>query len=171
MTSCSGCGCVLGFRKYKFHKMWRIPGYYCKQCMVVLGRDFDENGRLTLPQRPCDLCRVEVFFPKGLAKGGRHGTYCAVCREAVRNGAVRAGPGERPVPQGLPHVMMALAGLGVLMMALGLVFTLSSSGEASLANILFGSVTTALGFLLFRRTVRSRSLLVGRAAAAREGSQ
>ena len=26
MASCSGCGMVLGFKKYKFKKLWRIGG-------------------------------------------------------------------------------------------------------------------------------------------------
>jgi hypothetical protein len=160
MTSCSGCGCVLGFKKYRFHKMWRIPGYYCKKCMKLLGQDFDDHGRLTLQQRSCDLCNVELFFPKTVTEHGTRKHYCDVCRQAVLNGVI---PDKKAnVPSRLPHVMMLFAGLGVLMMVLGLVFTLSSGGESSLANILFGSVTTALGFLLFKKTIRSRSLLLGR---------
>ncbi len=60
---------------------------------------------------------------------------------------------------------MIFAGLGVVMMALGLVFTLMvvPGGGPNLANILFGSITTALGFVLFRKTVRSRSLIMGKA--------
>lgn len=160
MASCSGCGCILGYKKYKFHKMWRISGYYCKKCMTVLGKDFDDHGKLTLPQRSCSLCSVELFFPKIITNQGKRNYYCDVCHQAVKNGVIPDK--NRAVPNKLPHVMMMFAGLGVVMMALGLLFTLSSGGESNLVNILFGSVTTALGFLLFKKTIKSRSLLLGK---------
>jgi predicted membrane-bound mannosyltransferase len=49
------------------------------------------------------------------------------------------------------------------MMVLGMVFTLvgTSTGEMDLLNILFGSFTTAAGFLLLRRTLRNRRLIAG----------
>ncbi len=180
MTHCSGCGVVLGWKKYKFQRMWRIPGYYCRKCMIDLGRDFDKNARLTLPTHPCALCGVEYYFLKGCTKGGgkRH-MYCKVCHEAVSNGVVPAtqqdakAGGQKQLktpPRNLPLVMMIFAGLGALMMVMGLVFTMMSTGDdANVANILFGSVTTALGFVLLRKTLRSRSLLLGRAAAGGSG--
>lgn len=180
MTHCSGCGAVLGWKKYKFQRMWRIPGYYCRQCMLDLGRDFDKHARITLPTSPCALCGVEYYYLKGCSKGGdgRRHKYCKVCHEAVSSGAVSArreqadGPKQpRPPPKNLPLVMMIFAGLGALMMVLGLAFTMLSTGEdANVANILFGSVTTALGFVLLRKTLRSRSLLLGRAAASSSSS-
>ncbi|ABK77092.1 hypothetical protein CENSYa_0458 [Cenarchaeum symbiosum A] len=171
MTSCSGCGTVLGRKKYRFHKMWRIPGHYCKKCMLVLGQDFDDHGKLTLPKTPCKLCETEIFFPVTVSKGGKRGRYCSLCSEAVEAGAV-AAPGSPPsqVPARLPHVMMMFAGLGVLMMALGLIFTLGA-GDGGLVNILFGAVTTALGFMLFRKTIRSRSLLLGKTGVRQNAVQ
>ncbi len=182
MTHCSGCGAVLGWKKYKFQRMWRIPGYYCRQCMLELGRDFDKHAKITLPTTPCALCGVEYYYLKGCTKGGdgRRHKYCKVCHEAVSNGAIPARQDEtdeqkalkslKAPPRNLPLVMMIFAGLGALMMVLGLAFTMLSTGEdANVANILFGSVTTALGFVLLRKTLRSRSLLLGRAAAARHG--
>lgn len=179
MTHCSGCGAVLGWKKYKFQRMWRIPGYYCRQCMIDLGRDFDKHAKITLPTIPCALCGVEYHFLKGCSKGGgkRH-MYCKVCHEAVSNGVVPATRQEeaggqkqlKTPPRNLPLVMMIFAGLGALMMVMGLVFTMMSTGDdANVANILFGSVTTALGFVLLRKTLRSRSLLLGRAAVAGSG--
>jgi len=160
MTHCSGCGAVLGWKKYRFQKMWRIPGYYCKECMLELGGDFDKNGRITLPTRPCELCGVGYYFLK--QSGGERKKYCSVCREAVAAGAV-AVPEKRPAqPKSLPLVMMIFAGLGGTMMVLGLAFTMLSTGsDANVVNILFGAATTALGFVLLRKTLRSRSLLMG----------
>ncbi|MEM2141068.1 MAG: hypothetical protein QXG20_08725, partial [Nitrososphaera sp.] len=89
---------------------------------------------------------------------------CDVCHQAVTSGAI-PDKTQKQVPRRLPQVMTVFAGLGVLMMGLGLVFTLTASGD-SLVSILFGSVTTALGFVLFKKTVRSRSLILGKARAA-----
>ncbi len=164
MTGCSGCGKALGFKKYKFHRMWRIQGYYCRDCMLKLGQDFDDHGRITLPLQRCDLCKVEFYFLKSAWQGKKQGHYCDVCQQAVTSGVI-PDKSQQQVPQKLPQVMTVFAGLGVLMMGLGLVFTLMASGESSLVNILFGSVTTALGFVLFKKTVRSRSLILGKARA------
>lgn len=165
MTGCSGCGKALGFRKYKFHRMWRIQGYYCRDCMLQLGKDFDDHGRITLPVHRCDLCKLEFHFLKSAWQGKKQGHYCDICYQAVTSGVI-PDKAQKQIPQRLPQVMMVFAGLGVLMMGLGLVFTLMASGESSLLNILFGSVTTALGFVLFKKTVRSRSLILGKAKAA-----
>lgn len=163
MTSCSGCGKILGFKKYKFHRMWRIPGYYCKECMLKLGQDFDKHGKLTLPKRPCDLCNVEFHFLKSTWQGTKQCHYCDVCHQAVANGII-PDKTKGGIPGKLPHVLMIFAGLGVLMMVLGLVFTLMTipGNETNLVNILFGSITTALGFVLFKKTIRSRSLILGK---------
>lgn len=166
MTGCSGCGKPLGFKKFKFHRMWRIPGYYCRDCMLKLGQDFDDHGKITLPKYQCDLCKVEFHFLKSAWQGKKQGHYCDVCQQAVTSGII-PDKSQKQVPQKLPQVMTVFAGLGVLMMGLGLVFTLmaGAGGESSLINILFGSVTTALGFVLFKKTVRSRSLILGKARA------
>lgn len=150
--------------------MWRIPGYYCKKCMFELGKDFDEHARLTLPTRKCDLCGVDFYFLKSAWQGKKQSHYCDVCHQAVLSGAI---PDKNTVssPRKLPQVMMIFAGLGVLMMVLGLVFTLSisPSGGNNLVNILFGATTTAMGFVLFKKTIRSRSLLLGKNKIASQG--
>ena len=179
MAHCGGCGVPLGWKKYRFQRMWRIPGYYCKGCMMELGKDFDKSGKIERKALPCGLCGVEYYFLRNGTGAARHGRYCHVCREAVESGAVEparlekaAKGGERPElpqqPKSLPLVMMIFAGLGGLMMVMGLAFTVLSTGEdASVVNILFGSLTTALGFVLLRKTLRSRGLLIGR--GGREG--
>lgn len=163
MAHCSGCGAVLGWKKYRFQKMWRIPGYYCRECMLELGSDFDKHGRITAPTHGCKLCGVGYYF---LKRGPGGGKYCSVCREAVAGGAVPASApaaGQPAQPKNLPLVMMVFAGLGGTMMVLGLAFTMLSTGsDANVVNILFGATTTALGFVLLRKTLRSRSLLMGR---------
>ena len=63
----------------------------------------------------------------------------------------------------MPISMMIFAGLGALMMILGMIFTLvgTSAGEMNLVNLLFGAFTTAAGFMLLRRTLRNRRLIAG----------
>lgn len=163
MTSCSGCGKVLGFKKYKFHRMWRIPGYYCKECMLTLGQDFDKHGKLTLPKKKCDLCSLEFYYLKSAWQGKKQNHYCDVCHQAVISGAI-PDKKQANIPNKLPQVLVIFAGLGVLMMVLGLVFTLmvTPGGDSNIINILFGAVTTALGFVLFKKTMRSRSLLLAK---------
>ncbi|MCY4491803.1 MAG: hypothetical protein OXC46_10175 [Thaumarchaeota archaeon] len=164
MTHCSGCGMALSWKKYRFQRQWRIPGYYCKNCMLELGRDFDKYGTIKLPTRRCDLCDVEYYFLKPFNRGSGHKNYCHVCHEAATNGVV--APREKgtppPQPKKLPLVMMIFAGLGGFMMIAGLLFTMMSTGsDANIMSILFGAVTTALGFVLIRRTLKSRSMLLG----------
>lgn len=158
---------MLGWKKYRFQRMWRIPGYYCKRCMIELGKDFDKYGKIVTPTRKCDLCGVGYHFLKSYSKGKRS-YYCHVCHEAISNGVVKPVEEESPKqlppqPRKLPLVMIIFAGLGGLMMVLGLAFTMLSTGsDANIANILFGAVTTALGFVLIRKTLKSRALLLGR---------
>ena len=162
MVSCNGCGEALGFKKYKFNKMWRIGGSYCKPCMMTVGANWEKYGKVTLPRTPCDLCRVDFFFLKPAWQGEKSKNFCGVCYRTAISGILPdkskgEAPGNMPIP------MMIFAGLGALMMVLGLLFTVvgTASGEMNLVNILFGSFTTAAGFLLLRRTLRNRRLIAG----------
>lgn len=167
MAHCSGCGCTLGWKKYKFQRMWHIQGYFCKSCMIELGAEFDKYGRLVSCTSPCGMCGEGYFFLKTIRDGGKRRGYCAVCHEAIQNGAIPPpvdGPKRRlpTPPRKLPLTMMIFAGLGGLMMVMGLIFTMMSTGDdANVLNILFGAATTAMGFVLVRHTLKSRSLLLG----------
>jgi hypothetical protein len=102
MTACDGCGNLLGFKKYRFHRMWRIEGKYCKECMLELGKDFDQYGRITLSKKQCDLCKVGFYFLKSTWSGKQKRHLCQVCKEAVLSGVIpdkSAGPRPGKVPQ------------------------------------------------------------------------
>jgi hypothetical protein len=167
VTGCDGCGKILGYKKYRFHKMWRIEGNYCKECMLVLGKEFDQYARITLPKKPCDLCKVEFYFLKTNLDEKQKRHLCKVCNEAIANGVI---PDKIPVrrPGRIPQVMVVFAGLGVLMMVLGLVYTvaIAPTGQGNILGILFGSATTAMGFILFKKTIRSRNLILGKSKEA-----
>ena len=168
MTGCDGCGKILGYKKYRFHRMWRIEGNYCKECMLELGKDFDQYARITLPKKRCDLCKVEFYFLKTNLSEKEKRHLCKVCNEAVLNGVIPDNKLLVRKPGRIPQVMIVFAGLGVLMMVLGLGYTLAiaPSGQGNILGILFGSATTAMGFVLFKKTIRSRNLLLGKAKAA-----
>lgn len=165
MTACTGCGRTLGFKKFKFHKMWQIRGYYCKSCMLELGRDFDANATITIPKKHCDLCGLEFYYLKSTIYERKKGHYCDVCYTAVKSGVV-PDKSRGETPKSLPVVIIIFASLGILMMLMGLFFTLSatSSGESSIVNVLFGAITTAFGFVIFRKALRSRALLMARSS-------
>ena len=162
MTSCTGCGLVLGMKKYKFNKFWRIPGSFCKPCMLKIGQDWEKNGKVTLPQKPCDLCQTEFFFLQTAWQGKKQKHFCNICHKVAASG-VLPDKSRGEMKQKLPIPMLIIGALGGLMMILGMVFTLTgtSSGEMSLVNILFGAFTTAAGFLLVRRTINNRRMLLG----------
>ena len=162
MASCNGCGEALGFKKYRFNKLWKIRGYYCKACMLRVGDDWEKHGRVTIPMVPCDLCQTEFYFLTPAWQGSKQKHFCGVCyRTAISGLLPDKNKGEAPGK--MPYSMMIFAGLGAVMMVLGMVFTLvgTTTGEMDLLNILFGSFTTAAGFMLLRRTLRNRRLIAG----------
>ena len=162
MASCTGCGEGLGFKKFKFNKLWKIGGYYCKSCMLRVGDDWERHGRVTIPMIACDLCRTEFYFLKSAWQGNKQRRFCGVCYRTAISG-ILPDKNKGEAPGKMPVSMMIFAGLGALMMVLGMVFTLvgTSTGEMDLLNILFGSFTTAAGFMLLRRTLRNRRLIAG----------
>ena len=162
MASCTGCGEALGFKKYRFNKLWKIKGYYCKSCMMSVGENWEKFGRITIPMSPCDLCRTEFYFLKSAWQGSKQRHFCGVCYRTAISG-ILPDKNKGEAPGKMPISMMIFAGLGALMMVLGMVFTLvgTTTGEMDLLNILFGSFTTAAGFMLLRRTLRNRRLIAG----------
>ena len=162
MASCSGCGVVLGFKKYKFKKLWRIGGSYCKPCMMKVGENWEAHGKVTLPMRPCDLCQTEFYFLKTAWHGKKQKHFCDVCHKVALSG-VLPDRSKKEMTNKFPIPMLIIGALGGLLMILGLAFTLIGDGsnEPNMVNILFGAATTAVGFLLVRRTINNRRLLLG----------
>ena len=127
-----------------------------------VGKDWEDHGRVTIPMNPCDLCRTEFYFLKPAWQGSKERRFCGVCYRTAISG-VLPDKNKGEAPGKMPVSMMMFAGLGALMMVLGMVFTLvgTSSGEMNLVNLLFGAFTTAAGFMLLRRTLRNRRLIAG----------
>jgi hypothetical protein len=164
MASCTGCGVPLGLKKYKFNKFWRVPGSFCKSCMLKVGQDWEKHGKVTLPMKACDLCQTEFFFLNTAWQGKKQKHFCDVCHKVAASG-VLPDKSRGDMKQKVPIPMLIIGGLGAVMMVLGMVFTLTGpkdpEGEMSIVNILFGAFTTAAGFMLVRRTINNRKLLLG----------
>ena len=167
---CSGCGSQLGFRKYKFRRQWKISGAYCHDCMIKVGKNFEESttGTTTLERHQCSLCKNQFFFLQGTEKvGSRRGDqYCKFCLDVVVNGGSIQGNKQDAMGTRAPMPRSAIisGATGIMLMIAGLIFTfVNTPGQGgNLISVLFGSATTAAGFLLFRKTMQSRKMIYGK---------
>ena len=112
--------------------------------------------------RACDFCHTEFYFLKTGWQGKKQKHFCDVCHKVALSG-VLPDKSRKEMTNKFPIPMLIIGGLGGLLMILGLFFTLMGDGsnEPNLVNILFGAATTAVGFLLVRRTINNRRLLLG----------
>ncbi len=176
-TFCEGCGLKLGWRKYRFTRLWRIPGVYCRDCMIKVGKNFEssDTGEVTLPRRECTMCRHGFYF---LNK--RHEKlYCVSCFQAVTSGLPSARSPKlegdqasvaeklvRPLvvdPKYAPvrKYVIFVGGTGAIFMAAGLVFTFYfMATDPGLFTFLYGSVTSVMGFILLRKAMKVRGRLI-----------
>lgn len=158
---CNGCGIKLGFTKYKFRGMWRVPGLFCKPCMKKIGENMDKShtGTTNLEKQQCTLCKSEFYFLQSKARGEK---FCKFCYDIVTN-SKSISNFDSPRTEKLPKVNMIWGILGLALMIAGLVFTLVNTSQVggNLLSIIFGSMTTATGFIVFRKTLYSRRVLYG----------
>ena len=112
--------------------------------------------------KPCDLCQTEFYFLKTAWQGKKQKHFCDVCHKVALTGLL-PDKSKKEMTNKFPLPMLIIGGLGGLLMIMGLFFTLMGDGsnEPNLLNILFGEATTAVGFLLVRRTINNRRLLLG----------
>ena len=162
MTSCTGCNVTLGWKKYNFQKQWRIPGYFCRDCMKKIGQDFDDHGKVVTPKRTCDTCHREFYFLKSLSNSKQHRRCCSVCKDA---GFVEipAGNGLPPVPPRVPMMMAVFAAFGILLMIAGFAYVLlvAPQQDSNILHIIIGSCMTGAGFMLARKMVKVRNMVLG----------
>ena len=129
---------------------------------MKVGENWEAHGKVTLPMRPCDLCQTEFYFLKTAWQGKKQKHFCDVCHKVALSG-VLPDRSKKEMTNKFPIPMLIIGALGGLLMILGLAFTLIGDGsnEPNMVNILFGAATTAVGFLLVRRTINNRRLLLG----------
>ncbi len=163
MTSCTGCNVTLGWKKYNFQKQWRVHGYFCKDCMKKIGQDFDEHGKITLPKKTCDSCHQEFYFLESVWHGKKQKHCCSICQGA---GYIETptGDGLPPVPPRVPIMMAIFAAFGILLMITGFAYVLlvAPQQDSNILHIIIGSSMTGAGFMLARKMVKVRNLVLGK---------
>ena len=170
MASCTGCNVSLGWKKYNFQKQWHVHGYFCKSCMKKIGQDFDDHGKITIPKRKCDSCNQEFFFLAAGKNNGHHRNYCHVCKDLDFT-SDQTRPGSLPpVPSQIPIIMAIFAVFGVLLMVIGFVYVLliAPQQESNILHIIIGSSMTGAGFMLARKMVKVRNVILGRTSPAKK---
>ena len=162
MTSCTGCNVPLGWKKYNFQKQWRVHGYFCRECMKKMGQDFDDHGRITMPKTPCSSCHQEFYFLESVWHEKKQRRCCNVCKDARY--IDRPSDGLPPIPPRIPMMMAIFAAFGVLLMIAGFVYVLlvAPQQDSSLLHVIIGSCMSGAGFMLARKMVKVRNLILGK---------
>jgi len=163
LTSCTGCNVTLGWKKYNFQKQWRVHGYFCKGCMKKIGQDFDDHGKITLPKRTCDSCHQELYFLESVWHGKKQKHCCSICQGAGYIETPTAD-GLPPVPPRVPIMMAIFAAFGILLMITGFAYVLlvAPQQDSNILHIIIGSSMTGAGFMLARKMVKVRNLVMGK---------
>jgi hypothetical protein len=165
MTSCTGCNVTLGWKKYNFQKQWQIHGYYCKSCMKELGQDFDDHGKVTLPKRTCDICKGEFYFLTTTWQNKQRHRCCSICKDVKFTDIdTPVDVPLPPVPTKVPIMMALFASFGIILMIAGLAYVLlyAPMQESSILHVIIGSSMTGAGFMLARKMVKVRNLVLGK---------
>jgi len=164
LTSCAGCNVPLGWKKYNFQKQWRVHGYFCKECMKKIGQDFDDNGKITIPKRNCDSCKQEFFFLTTTWQDKQRHRCCHVCKDLDFTEASKDAflP---PIPPRVPMMMAVFAAFGILLMIVGFgyVLLIAPQQDSNILHIIIGSSMTGGGFMLARKMVKIRNVILGKA--------
>jgi len=163
LTSCTGCNVPLGWKKYNFQKQWRVRGYFCKSCMKKIGQDFDDNGKITLPKRTCDSCKQEFFFLTTTWQDKQRHRCCHVCKDLDFTEASKDALLPK-VPPRIPMMMAIFAAFGILLMIVGFAYVLlvAPQQESNILHIIIGSSMTGAGFMLARKMVKVRNIILGK---------
>jgi len=163
MTSCTGCNISLGWKKYNFQKQWRVPGYFCKTCMKDIGQDFDDNGKITLPKRTCDSCKQEFFFLTTKFQNKQRHRCCQICKDLTVIDPT-SEPVLPPAPARVPIMMALFAGFGILLMIAGLAYVMvvAPQQDSRILHVIIGSCMTGAGFMLARKMVKVRNVVLGK---------
>ena len=154
---------TLGWKKYNFQKQWHVPGYFCKGCMKKIGQDFDDNGKITLPKRACDSCNQEFFFLTTTWQDKQRHRCCHVCKDLDFTKSQKHT--QLPsIPSRIPLMMAIFASFGVLLMIVGFAYVLlvAPQQDSNILHIILGSSMTGAGFMLARKMVKVRNIILGR---------
>jgi hypothetical protein len=132
--------------------------------MKKIGQDFDDNGKITLPKRKCDSCKQEFFFLTTTWQDKQRHRCCHVCKDLDFTESSK-GAFLPPVPPNVPLMMAVFAAFGVLLMIVGFAYVLlvAPQQDSNILHIIIGSSMTGGGFMLARKMVKVRNVILGKA--------
>lgn len=130
--------------------------------MKKIGQDFDDNGRITLPKRSCDSCKQEFFFLTTTTQNKHRYRCCDVCKnlDFIEPKEVYLPP----IPSRIPTTMAIFAAFGIMLMIVGFAYVLviAPQQDSNILHIIIGSSMTGAGFMLARKMVKVRNLILGK---------
>jgi hypothetical protein len=131
--------------------------------MKKIGQDFDDNGKITLPKRKCDSCKQEFFFLTTTWQDKQRHRCCHVCKDLDFTESSK-GAFLPPVPPNVPLMMAVFAAFGVLLMIVGFAYVLlvAPQQDSNILHIIIGSSMTGGGFMLARKMVKVRNIILGK---------
>jgi hypothetical protein len=131
--------------------------------MKKIGQDFDDNGKITLPKRKCDSCKQEFFFLTTTWQDKQRHRCCHVCKDLDFTESSK-GAFLPPVPPNVPLMMAVFAAFGVLLMIVGFAYVLlvAPQQDSNILHIIIGSSMTGGGFMLARKMVKVRNVILGK---------
>ncbi len=164
MTSCTGCNASLGWKKYNFQKQWHVHGYFCKPCMIKMGEDWDVHGKITLPKRSCNSCKEDFFFLTTTWQNKQRHRCCQVCKDLDFTENSTKEFTLPPVPSRIPVMMGIFAAFGILLMITGFayVMVIAPQQDSNILHIIIGSSMSGGGFMLARKMVKVRNMILGK---------
>jgi len=132
--------------------------------MKKIGQDFDDHGKITLPKRKCDSCKQEFFFLTTTWQDKQRHRCCHVCKDLDFTESSK-GAFLPPVPPNVPLMMAAFAAFGILLMIVGFAYVLlvAPQQDSNILHIIIGSSMTGGGFMLARKMVKVRNIILGKA--------
>ena len=131
--------------------------------MKKIGQDFDDHGKITLPKRTCDSCKQEFFFLTTTWQNKQRHRCCHVCKDLDFTESSKAAL-LPPVPPRIPMMMAIFAAFGILLMIVGFAYVLlvAPQQDSNILHIIIGSSMTGAGFMLARKMVKIRNVILGK---------
>ncbi|PJB97126.1 MAG: hypothetical protein CO079_08300 [Nitrosopumilales archaeon CG_4_9_14_0_8_um_filter_34_10] len=132
--------------------------------MEQIGQDFDDNGKITIPKRTCDSCNQEFFFLTTTWQNKQRHRCCNICKDIDFTKSSSKESLLPPVPTRVPTMMALFASFGVLLMIAGFAYVIivAPQQDSGILHIILGSSMSGAGFMLARKMVKIRNIILGK---------
>ncbi|QLH07073.1 hypothetical protein C5F50_08325 [Nitrosopumilus ureiphilus] len=132
--------------------------------MEKIGQDFDDHGKITLPKRKCDSCHQEFFFFTTTWHNKQRHRCCHVCKDLDFTDSTSEAALLPPVPSRVPVMMAVFASFGIMLMIGGFAYVMlvAPQQDSSILHVIIGSSMSGAGFMLARKMVKVRNMILGK---------